>query len=60
MKRQCAICENEFEEHEMMQISPSPAHPKWLCWECHKKGHGEVTGFETQSKRKKMKEANRK
>lgn len=44
----------------MMQISPSPAHPKWLCWECHKKGHGEVTGFETQSKRKKMKEANRK
>ena len=36
MKRNCDICGKECEERDMEKISPSPAHPKWLCWTCFK------------------------
>lgn len=32
----------------------------WRCWDCYKIGHGEVSGFETQSKLKRKKETNNK
>ena len=57
MKR-CCICGKEGNEHMMVPIQTSRT--QWRCWECYKKGQGEVTGFETLAKRRKIKEANKK
>lgn len=32
---------------------------QWLCWDCYKTGHGEVTGIETQAIRRRLKEMNK-
>ena len=56
MDRECCICGKICDERDMFKRSPSPAKPKWLCWECYKLGHGEGTGVETQSIKRRIRE----
>lgn len=52
MLRACDICGRECEEKYMVKRSPSPANPKWLCWECYKLGQREMHSEEVgRSKR---------
>lgn len=60
MNRKCSICGKVASEYRMFKSSPSPTHTTWRCWECYKKGHGEVTGLETRTIKRRIKEMNRK
>lgn len=60
MNRKCSICGKVESEYRMFKSSPSPTHTTWRCWECYKMGHGEVTGLETQTIKRRIKEMNRK
>ena len=55
MNRQCESC-GEIREEKWMLSYNSGRRTHWYCWECWKKGQGEVTGFETQCKRRKIRE----
>lgn len=55
MKRECAICHKEFDEHDMETVNTGRV--QWLCWECYRHGHGQVTGFEIRCKERHIKEA---
>ena len=57
MKRECAICHREFDEHDMETVNTGRVH--WLCWTCWKAGQGEAAGVEVERKRKAKKEANK-
>ena len=56
----CDICGREFPERDMFQCSPSPARPKWRCWECYKHGHAQAAGVEIRIRDRRIKEANKK
>ena len=58
MLRQCDICGKECEEKYMVKRSPSPANPKWLCWECYKLGQREMHSEEISRKKRIQKAMN--
>lgn len=45
-KRICDQCGKECDEAFMEKFSPSPLHPKYICWDCFKKGQYEAAKSE--------------
>lgn len=50
--RICDRCGEEFDEVFMERFSPSPLHPKYLCWDCYKKSQYEVAKSEIHRRTK--------
>ena len=57
MDRKCCICGRRFPENEMERVFVGRV--LWRCWDCYKKGHGEVAGVEIANRGKREKEWNK-